>query len=260
MYIDTHTHLFSAKFDEDREAVVKQAIAAEVKKMYLPNIDAASVVSVFDLCQKFPDNCFPMLGLHPCHVKENYQEELAKIKEPLFSHPEVMGVGETGLVYHWDLTFKKEQQDALRIQIEWAKELEIPIVLHTRESFEDSWNIINEMNDERLRGVFHCFSGDIKDAEKVMELGGFFMGIGGVVTFKKSGLAETVAQIPLEYLVLETDSPYLAPTPHRGKRNESSFIPYIANKIAEAKSMNLEDLATATTQNAETLFARVGVE
>lgn len=259
MYTDTHTHLFSAKFDEDREAVVKQAIEAGVTKMYLPNIDAASVPLVFDLYEKFPENCFPMLGLHPCHVKENYEEELAKIKESLFGRSEVMAVGETGLDYYWDLTFKKEQQRALRTQIEWAKELEIPIVLHTRESFEDSWSIIKEMKDERLTGVFHCFSGDIKDAEKVMELGGFFMGIGGVVTFKKSGLADTVAQIPLEYLVLETDSPYLAPTPHRGKRNESSFIPYIAQKIAEAKEMPLEELAAATTKNAETLFKAVKV-
>lgn len=259
MYIDTHTHLFSQKFEEDREEAVKRAIAAGVNKMFLPNIDAASVSSVFELSEKFPENCFPMLGLHPCSVKENYEEELAQIKESLFARPETMAVGETGLDYYWDTTFKKEQQTALRMQIEWAKELEIPIVLHTRNSFDDSWGIIKEMNDERLRGVFHCFSGTVEEAEKVMELGGFFMGIGGVLTFKKSGLAATVAQIPLEYLVLETDSPYLAPTPHRGKRNESGYIPYIAQKMAEAKEMTLEDLAAATTENAERLFAKMKV-
>jgi len=256
MYIDTHTHLFSAKFDEDRHEMVKRSIDAGIDQMYLPNIDANSIDAVFKLYKAFPENCIPMMGLHPCSVKGDFEEQLAKIKEALYTNDSNCAVGEAGLDYYWDLTYKEQQQQALRTQIEWAKDLKIPIVLHTRDSFEDSWNIINEMNDENLSGVFHCFSGTVAEAEKVMKLGNFVMGIGGVITFKKSTLGEVVKEIPMEYLVLETDSPYLAPTPFRGKRNESSYIPYIAGKIAEVKNMSIEDVAAATTENALRIFAK----
>ncbi len=253
-FIDTHTHLFSTQFLDDAEAVIERALAQEVGQFYLPNVDKNSIERMYYLADKYPNQCIPMIGLHPCSVKEDYKEQLAIIEKELEGERIFAGIGEMGLDYHWDLTFKKEQLDALRIQIEWAKKYEIPVILHTRESFDDTFSVISELNHERLTGVFHCFTGSLEDAEKVMSLGGFYMGIGGVVTFKNAGVDKTVAQIPLEHLVLETDSPYLAPTPHRGSRNESMHIPLIAQKIADAKGISLDEVAKVTTQNARQLF------
>ena len=253
-FIDTHTHLFSTQFAEDAEAVIERALAQEVGQFYLPNVDTKSIARMYELSDKYPNQCIPMIGLHPCSVKEDYKEQLAIIEKELEGERIFAGIGEMGLDYHWDLTFKKEQLDALRIQIEWAKKYELPVILHTRESFEDTYKVIAELNDERLTGVFHCFTGSVEEAQKVIDLGGFYMGIGGVVTFKNAGVDKTVAQLPLEYLVLETDAPYLAPTPHRGSRNESMHIPLIAQKVAEAKNLSLDEIAQATTKNAQQLF------
>jgi len=254
-FIDTHTHLFSTQFSEDVDAVIERALAQKVEQFYLPNVDKESVKQMYHLADKYPQQCIPMIGLHPCSVKDDYEAQLAMFKAELESGRAFAGIGEMGLDYHWDLTFKQEQHAALRTQIEWAKEYQLPVILHTRESFEDTLSIIAEMNDERLTGVFHCFTGSVEDAEKIAALGGFYLGIGGVVTFKNGGVDKTVAQLPMEYLVLETDSPYLAPTPHRGTRNESMHIPAIAQKIADVKEISLEKVAEITTQNALQLFS-----
>ncbi len=253
MFIDTHTHLFAKDFKEDIDIVLAEAMKKGVERFYLPNIDVNSIESLNNLSAKYPDNCFPMMGLHPCSVKDDWSEVLDQIEKELRSKPFV-AIGEMGLDFHWDLTHKEQQLNALRRQIEWAKELKLPIVLHTRKSFDETYEIVQEMNGDDLTGVFHCFGGSVEDAHKVAELGGFYLGIGGVVTFKNGGLDKIVAQLPLDYLVLETDSPYLAPTPFRGKRNESTYIPIIAQKIADVKEISLEDVAKKTTENALKLF------
>lgn len=255
MYIDTHTHLFSEQFNEDRIEMIQRAIDAGVIEMYLPNIDSESLASMNELVAAFPKHCFPMMGLHPCNVKENFQTELELVESELATG-KYFGVGETGLDYHWDLTFKKEQKEALRQQILFAKRFELPIVLHTRSSFEDTYELIKEQNDEKLTGVFHCFGGTLDQAQMIAELGGFYVGIGGVSTFKKSSLIEVLPNLDSNLIVLETDSPYLAPTPNRGKRNESSYLPLIAQRIAELKGIEIQDVAHFTTENARKLYKR----
>ncbi len=255
-FTDTHTHLFSNKFDEDRTEMVQRAIDAGVTKMFLPNVDVSTIKEMNELEAQFPENCFSMIGLHPCHVFENYKESLAIIETELEKRA-YAGIGETGLDYYWDTTFKQQQQASLHIHAQWAKKYKRPIILHTRESFNDSFAIMKEHNNDDLTGVFHCFSGSIEEAEKVASLNGFYIGIGGVVTFKKSHLPEVIKNVPLELIVLETDSPYLAPTPNRGKRNESSYLTLIANKIAEIKEISLEEVANITNQNASKLYKSI---
>lgn len=258
-YIDTHTHLYVPEFDEDRDAVVNNAMQAGVTRMFLPNIDAGTIGAMMQLAGQYPNNCFPMMGLHPGSVKENVSDELAVVKEWLFEKQhEVPGgrwaaVGEIGLDYYWDTTYKAEQQMAFRQQIEWAKQLGLPIAIHTRDAMEDVLSTLEEMHDERLRGVLHCFTGTVADAKRAIDLG-FYLGIGGVVTFKNSGLDKMVAELPLESLVLETDSPYLAPTPNRGKRNETSYIVLVAEKLATVYQLPLETIQNKTTENALQLF------
>jgi len=254
MFIDTHTHLFSDQFKDDVDQVIEKALGLGVEKFYLPNIDLASINRMYEISDRYPENCFPMMGLHPCSVKEDYQEVLPKLKAELDSGRSFSAVGEIGLDYHWDLTFKEQQKEALRIQIEWAKEKKIPIVLHTRNSFDDTLEIVQELNDENLSGIFHCFTGTVEEAEKVFELENFYLGIGGVITFKNSGVDKIVAQLPIEKLLLETDSPYLAPTPFRGKRNESTYIPNIAQKVADTMNLTLEQVAKHTSDNAKKIF------
>lgn len=217
--------------------------------MYLPNISSDTTSAMNEVVAAFPKHCFPMIGLHPCHVKENYQTEVDHVQAELSSRTYV-AVGETGLDYHWDLTHKEQQKDALRQQILMAKKHQLPIVLHTRESFDDTYELISEHNDDTLTGVFHCFSGTIEDAQKVQALGGFYIGIGGVATFKNTNHTLVLPQVPLEMIVLETDSPFLAPTPYRGKRNESAYLVEIAKRVAEIKAIPLEQLAEVTTRNA----------
>jgi len=262
MYIDTHAHLYAAPFDTDRHVMVERAIAAGVNALFLPNIDSRSIQGMYDLVAAFPQNCFAMMGVHPCSIKDNFETELAiAAKELEQASTKFYAVGEIGLDYYWDTTHKAQQQQALRTQIGWAKKYQLPIVLHCRESFDDTYSIVQELNDENLTGIFHCFSGTLAEAHKIMELGGFYMGIGGSLTHKKAhALRETVAQIPLEYLLLETDAPYLAPEPFRSakkralKRNESAHITYVAQKMADIKQCPLNEVATFTTRNARNVF------
>lgn len=251
-FIDTHTHLYAKQFDEDRDEMMQRAFANKVEAFYLPNIDSSSIEGMLELEQTYPSQCFAMMGLHPCSVKENYKEELAIVKEWLDKRPFV-AIGEIGIDLYWDKTFFEQQKEAFLTQVEWAKELDIPIVIHSRESTSIIIELLREVKDDRIKGIFHCFGGSEEEAEAIIDLG-FLLGIGGVLTFKKSGLANTLASVDLKHIVLETDSPYLAPVPYRGKRNESSYIIHVAEKLATMKQIGLDEVARITTENAITLF------
>ena len=250
--IDTHTHLFSSQFDEDRRQVVQKAIEQGVDKMLLPNINSETVEAMHQLCQDFPQHCYPMMGLHPCDVKDDYEQELEIVKFHL-DKGKYVAVGEIGIDLYWDKSTLDIQKKAFRQQLIWAKEYDLPVAIHIRESFDAIFEVIEEVNDQNLRGVFHCFTGTKEQGQKAIDMD-FMLGIGGVVTFKNSGLDKTLKELPLEKLLLETDSPYLAPTPHRGQRNESSYILLMAQKLAEIYEVNIEEVARTTTQNAKTLF------
>ncbi|MFI5164144.1 MAG: TatD family hydrolase [Bacteroidia bacterium] len=250
---DTHTHLFAEEFKADRTEAVERAISAGVKKFFLPNIDSSSISGMLELEKQFPDNCFAMMGLHPCSVNEKYEEEL-KIVEDWFAKRKFSAVGEIGMDYHWDKTFVPQQKIAFARQIDLAKKYNVPIVIHQRECFDDLLAVVETQNVASLRGIFHCFTGTLEEANKIISLGGFKMGIGGAVTYKNSKLPELLKQIDLKHIVLETDSPYLPPVPHRGKRNESSFITFVAQKLAEIKGISVEEVANVTTKNAEEIF------
>lgn len=259
MLIDTHSHLYLEHFKEDIAEVIDRCQKNGVEKVILPNIDSKSLPSLEALCQTYPAICLPAIGLHPCSVQQNWQEELAILKQYIDDQQQlkrkIYGIGEIGLDYYWDTTFKEQQKEALRIQIQWAKDLNLPIILHCRDSFDDLLAIVQELNDEHLRGIFHCFSGSKEDAEQIMDLGNFYVGIGGVITFKKSeALRSVVQQIPLNRIVVETDSPYLTPAPHRGKRNESSYVLHVAEMLAIIKQVDLDKISRITSQNAIELF------
>lgn len=251
-WIDTHAHLYAKQFDNDREEMLQRAIGSGVQRFYLPNIDSGSIAGMLELEAAHPDRCFAMMGLHPCSVKENYKEELALVKSWLDKRS-FCAVGEIGIDLYWDKTFFEQQKEAFRTQIAWAKALDLPIVIHARDSLEEILEIVTEEKDERLRGIFHCFGGSVEQAERIQDLG-FLMGIGGVLTFKKSGLDQVLKEVPLESLVMETDAPYLAPVPYRGKRNESGYIPDIGARLAEVKGVSMEEVCAATTKNALKLF------
>jgi len=253
MFIDTHAHLYHQRFDGDRNEMVQRALDAGVQRLYLPNIDEASIDTMHALVAAFPKACFPMMGLHPCSVEKNSTVLLDKMRT-LLDSGDYCAVGEIGIDLYWDKSLLKEQQDAFRLQIGWAKELKLPIVIHCRESFDEVFAIVQEENAPELTGVFHCFTGSAEEALKVKNLGGFYLGIGGVVTFKNGGLVETLPEIGLDRLVLETDAPFLAPVPHRGKRNESGYIPVIAQKVADALQTSLAEVQQVTTMNALSLF------
>jgi len=245
---DTHTHLYLDHFDVDCDEMLNRAFKAGVKYMLLPNINSESASGLLELCDRYPQNIFPMMGLHPTDVKENYKAELENVVR-LINSRKFYAIGETGIDLYWDKTFVAEQKAALRFQIELAKDYGLPIVLHVRESFDEIFEIL----DDSLTGVFHCFTGTSEQAEKAIGLG-FKLGLGGVLTYKNSGLDKVVADIDMKHLMLETDSPYLTPMPFRGKRNESSYIRFVAAKLAEIKGMSLDAVAEITTQNAIDLF------
>lgn len=253
MFVDTHAHLYHNQFAGDREAMLQRALDAGVTKLFLPNIDLDSIAGMHALAAAHPHHCFPMMGLHPCHVTEENAAAMAEV-ERLLRAGSYCAVGEIGIDLHWDKTWLLQQQEAFRQQVRWAKELDLPVVIHCRQSFERTIAIVEEENGEGLRGVFHCFTGTPEEARRVTALGGFFLGIGGVITYPKGGLFETMAQVGAAHCVLETDAPYLAPVPHRGKRNESAYIPLIAAKLAEATGHSVEEIAHITTTNAERLF------
>lgn len=251
-FIDTHTHLFTEEFDADREEVIRRAFDAGVEKLYLPAIDSSYEEAMKKSKALFPDRIFLMAALHPCSVKENYREELEKV-EKFMDENEFVGIGETGLDYHWDKTFIQEQKESLRWHCEKAIQFNKPIILHTRDSMDDAIQIISEYQFRGIRGIFHCFSGTEEQAKRIIDLG-FYIGIGGVLTFKNSGLDKVVKNIDIQYIVLETDSPYLSPAPYRGKRNESAWIPLIAEKLAAVKNIALSEVAETTTHNVERIF------
>lgn len=246
--IDTHAHLYAEEFDADRTEMLQRALDTGLTHMYLPNIDSSSIEGMLALEAQFPGQCLAMMGLHPCYVKENYQEELALVKSWLEKRS-FPAIGEIGIDLYWDKTFVREQEEAFLTQVEWAKQYDLPIIIHSRESMDLIIELLKPVRHSRLRGIFHCFSGTVAQAEAAIELG-FLLGIGGVLTFKKSGLDAVLSEIDLKHLVLETDAPYLAPTPFRGKRNESSYLLKVAEKLAEVKGVNLNEVAEVTTQNA----------
>lgn len=252
MYTDSHTHLYLDAFSGDREEMVQRAVDKGVTRMFLPNIDSRTIDPMLRLCGSFPGHCYPMTGLHPTSVKEDYRQELAKIREYL-DGPGIIGIGETGMDLYWDKTHVREQEEAFRIQIGWAKERGLPIVIHARESFNEIFRILDETGTEGLTGVFHSFTGGRAELDKALSYG-FMIGINGIVTFKNSGLGDVVRSIPPDRLLLETDAPFLAPVPRRGRRNESSYLLHIAAKVGEIHNLTIEETGALTSQNATHLF------
>jgi len=249
---DTHTHLYYETDSAKRAELMQRCLDNKVERLFLPNVDAASVPLMDELLNAYPSNCFAMLGLHPCSVKENWEHELALIQPALHKH-EIYAIGEIGIDLYWDKTFLTEQIQAFKLQIKWAKQMRMPIVIHCREAFDEVYEVLQQEKDEKLRGIFHCFGGTLEQAEKIIGLG-FYLGIGGVVTYKKAGLDKILPQIDLKYIVLETDSPYLTPVPYRGKPNESSYLTYIAQKVAELYQISVEEVANVTTENSKKIF------
>lgn len=250
--IDTHAHIYLEDFSDDIDNVIQNAINNNIQKIILPNIDSGSIKNLLDLSDAYPDLCLPLMGLHPTSVGETYKKEL-DVVEHWFDQRKFYGVGETGIDLYWDKTFYKQQQEAFRFQIKIAKSRHLPIIIHTRNSFAAVYDIVKKEQDGNLNGIFHCFSGTLEEARKVTDLG-FLIGIGGVVTFRNNNLIDVIENIALENLVLETDAPYLTPVPKRGTRNESSYLVYVAHKIAEIYKIPVEKVAEITTANACGLF------
>ena len=249
---DTHTHIYYETDEIKRAEQISRCLENNITRLFLPNVSSQSIPLVFGLSQAYPQNCFPMLGLHPCDVKENFEEELAAIYSEIEKN-KIYAIGEIGIDLYWDKTLLKQQQEAFKTQIAWAKALELPIVIHCREAFDEVFEVLDDLKDDKLRGIFHCFTGDLGQAHHAIDLG-FYLGIGGVVTYKKAGLDKVVEQLNLENLVLETDAPYLAPSPHRSKPNESSYLIHIAQKVADLHQKSLAEIAEITTNNSIKVF------
>lgn len=249
--IDTHAHIYVETMLAKKDEVIQRAKQAGITQLLLPNIDKDSIPAMLSLCEAFPHYCSPMLGLHPCDVKENYQEEL----EIIFSQfsDVYVAIGEIGLDLYWDKTSLDRQTAAFKYQIEFALKKNVPISVHVRDAFPETLAVLEKYRDKGLKGVLHCFTGTLAQAEQAIDLG-FYLGVGGVLTFKNAGVDKIIAQIDLKHLILETDSPYLAPTPHRGKPNEPSFLPLIAKRLAEVHETSMEEVAKQTTRNAQQLF------
>lgn len=250
--IDTHCHLYSEEFDADRDAMIQRALDKGVSRFYLPAIDSEAIPGMLDLEAQYPGVCIAMMGLHPCYVKDNYKTELAIVEEWLAKRPFV-AVGEIGLDFYWDKTFAAEQLEAFHLQMQWALNRNLPIVIHTRKAMSETLAAVKPFAAKGLRGIFHCFSGSAQDAAQIVKMG-FYLGIGGVVTYKNAGLPDALAQIGPEHLVLETDAPYLSPVPYRGKRNESSYLEPILHRLAEVKNLSPAEMAAITTANAQKIF------
>ena len=249
---DTHTHLYYETDELKQAELMQRCFNNDVTRLFLPNVDIASIAKIDTLVQKYPDNCFAMAGLHPCDVKEDYELVLDEICESLMDR-KIYAIGEIGIDLHWDKTTLEFQKAAFREQIKWAKDLGLPIVIHCREAFDEVFKVLEKEKDEQLRGILHCFTGNLEQAKKAIDLG-LYLGIGGVVTYKNGGLDEVLKHITLEHLVLETDSPYLSPVPNRGKPNESSYLVHIAEKVAEIYGLSVEEIAAVTTSNSEKIF------
>ena len=261
MFIDTHCHLYDEAFDADRDQALQRALDAGVSTLLLPDIDSTSTPHLDAFLQAHPDCCRPMAGLHPTSVKEDYEQELAHVHDrlfhltPLTSHlSPFIAVGEIGMDLYWDRTYEEQQRLVLKTQMRWAEELDLPVCLHIRKAHNEVFGLLRDLNRSRYRGVMHCFGGSVQEAHRAVEMG-FHLGIGGVVTFKNATLADVVKAVPLESLLLETDAPYLSPVPHRGQRNESSYIPLIAQKVADLRGITLDEVAAVTTASARELFS-----
>jgi len=253
MFIDTHAHLYLDQFNEDLVEIMDRVIQANIHQVLLPNIDEQTMDDVLKLTSQYPKVCKPMVGLHPCSVKKEWLEEVKALKRYL-TDERIIAIGEIGIDLYWDQSLQQEQEEAFRYQIAIALEHDLPIVIHSRSAMDRTIALVRESQNGSLRGVFHCFDQSLDHAQQIMELG-FYMGIGGVITYKRNNqLREAVAEIPLDYLILETDAPYLPPVPYRGKRNESSYIPIIAQQIADVKQVGIDLIASATTRNAQILF------
>ncbi len=254
-FIDTHSHLFLEEFAEDLPLVMQRAKAAGVSRIYMPNIDCSTIKPLLDTVAQYPDYCFPMIGLHPTSVNTDFREELKVMKEMLEqSHPFV-AIGEVGMDLYWDRTFINEQFEAFETQIQWSAEYRLPLVIHSRDSFEEVYQVIKRNEHKNLKGIFHSFTGTKEEAERLLQFDGFYLGINGVVTFKKSTLPEVLRNVPLERVVLETDSPYLTPAPNRGKRNESANVKDTLLKLAAIYQCSPENVAEITTMNALKIFS-----
>ncbi|MEO0334294.1 MAG: TatD family hydrolase [Bacteroidota bacterium] len=253
-WIDTHAHIYDEKFKEDTDDILNRCQEVGVRQIYMPNIDQTTIDAMLELEHRYPEQCIPMMGLHPCSVKKDFERGLYLVEEWL-SRRDFVAVGEIGLDYYWDTTFKEQQLEAFRIQIDLAKKYQLPIVIHTRDSFDDAIDIVEELSEDNFTGIFHCFTGSTEEGQRVTKVG-FYLGLGGVSTFKNGGLNDVIPQLDRDKIVLETDSPYLTPTPHRGKRNEPTYIPLIGEKVAEFTKIPLEEIAELTTQNAQRLFVK----
>ncbi len=249
---DTHTHLYSEQFNEDRNEMIQRAIDVGVSRFFIPAIDSTYLNAMLDLETAFPENIFLMMGLHPTHVKENVAEELAFVKTWLDKR-KFYAVGEIGIDLYWDKSFLKQQQHAFKTQIQWAKEKNSPIIIHCRDAFDEIFEVLETENDDKLFGIFHCFSGNLEQAKKAISYN-MKLGIGGVVTFKNGKIDQFLNEIPMEHIVLETDAPYLAPTPFRGKRNESGYITKVLDKLVDIYNLSPQEIAAITTQNSKNIF------
>ncbi len=252
---DTHAHLYDEQFDSDRDVMIARAVESGVKHVLLPNIDNSTVQPMFDLCGHYPQYCFPMIGLHPTSVGVDFENQLQQMETHL-GNENIVAIGEIGIDLYWDKQYIQQQIEAFRIQIRWAKQHNLPVAIHCRKSYNEILSVIKAEQDGRLCGVFHCFPGNIRQAEEVVRLG-FALGIGGVVTYPNAEMAKVVEHIDLEHILTETDAPYLPPVPFRGKRNESSYIINIVEKIAVLKKMSFNEVATATDLNAKRIFSKM---
>lgn len=250
--IDTHCHLYLPEFKDDLREVIQRAEQAGVEKFCLPAIDSTATTGLLETVRQYPDKCYPMIGLHPCSVKENYATELEHVEQSL-ENMKGIAIGEIGLDFYWDKTFAAAQQEVFEKQMQWALAKKLPIVIHTRNAMEVTITCVRKFASQGLRGIFHCFGGTVQQATEIIEMG-FLLGIGGVITYKNAGLAETLEHIRLEHIVLETDAPYLAPVPFRGKRNESAYLLRVAEKLATIKNIHVEEVADITTKNAQNIF------
>ncbi len=254
--IDTHAHIYASEFDNDRDDVVKRALSQGIDKILLPNIDLESIEPMLKTEAEYPEICRSMMGLHPCYVDANVEQTLATIYSHFAKH-DFIAVGEIGIDLYWDKTYRKQQEMAFVTQLNWAKEMGLPVVIHTRDSIEETLTLLKGEQDGSLSGVFHCFGGSVEEATAINDLG-FHLGLGGVSTFKNGGMDKVIPHLNLDYVILETDCPYLAPVPHRGKRNEPAYTQLVAQRVADLREMTLEEVDSLTTLNATKLFNLVG--
>ena len=252
MFTDSHTHLYLKQFENDLDPLIQQALNKKINRFLLPNIDNETLPKLLSVCEKYPNLLFPMIGLHPCSIKENYITELEKLYANMHN-AKFIGIGEVGIDLYWDTKFIEEQKAAFKTQIQWGNKNNLPIIIHSRNSFNEVYSILKTEKEEHTTGIFHCFSGTHEEAKKIIDLG-FYLGIGGVLTFKNSNLIEVIKKIDLNHIVLETDAPYLSPHPMRGKRNEPQFLSIIAKKISEIKNISIAELSVITNKNIDDIF------